>query len=185
MKGVPSNGVRRSPQEWLTTENAILTRLFNEGAQLPAMVAALPRRTDSQIRRHLHYLGLKRETKLLVRTSWVWESMKAAIAERGPMTAAELEERTNSAHGAVIRMIKRFHGDGLYISAWRPTLRKPAAVWALGSAPDADKRAVLTRRYVKKSKVNPFAAAIGAIEAPKSAPGRVYIHLTDDERAAA
>lgn len=182
MKGSPASGTRKSPQEWLTTENSALTRLFREGAQLPEMRAALPRRTDSQIRRHLHHLKLKRDTPLLVRTSWVWDAMRAAILKYGPMTASELEERTGSAHGAVLRMIERFHGNGLYVSEWKATCRKPAALWALGNKPDADKRLVLTRqKTVRSAKVNPFAAALGLVEAPKGEPGRVYIHLTDSK----
>lgn len=182
MKGVPANGIRKSPQEWLTTENAALKRLFLGGAQLPEMREALPTRTDSQIRRHLHHLKLKRDTPLLIRTSWVWEAMRAAIIKHGPMTAAQLEEITGSAHGAVIRQIQRFHGDGLYVSAWRATSRKPVALWSLGSKPDADKRNVLTRQRVARSfKVNPFAAALGLVEAPKGEAGRVYIHLTDSK----
>jgi hypothetical protein len=182
MKGVPASGVRKSPREWLITENAIVTRLFNAGAQLPEMCSALPRHTDSQIRRHLHHLKLKREAPLRLRNSWVWSAMQAAIREHGPLTLAELEEKTKANHAGVLRQLNRYHGDGLYVTEWRPTSRKPAAVWALGDKPDADKRSVLTRqKAVRRTKVNPFAAAAGLVEAPKGNPGRVFIHLTDSK----
>lgn len=182
MRGSPTSGVRKSPREWLTTENTALTRLFVQDAQLDEMCAALPGRTDSQIRRHIHHLGLKRAAPLSIRGSWVWSAMQAAILKHGPMTAGELEERTNSAHGAVLRQIERFHGKGLYVANWRATTRKPAAVWALGNLPDADMRAVLTRqKKVKLANRNPFAAALGLVEAPKGNTGRVFIHLTDSK----
>ncbi len=188
MKDAPANGTRKSPRELLTTENATLKRLFEADAQLPEMRAALPGRTDTQIRRHLHHLELKREAPLSMRNSWVWGEIQEAIREHGPMTAAELEERTDSAHGAVLRQIKQFHGKGLYIAAWRPTSRKPAAVWALGNEPDADKRAALTRqpaaRRARGNCRNPFAVAAGLVRAPTAGIGRIFT-LHDDEQEAA
>jgi hypothetical protein len=183
---MPASGIRKSPREWLTTEDAALTRLFNAGAQLPEMRAALPNRTDSQIRRHLTHLKLKRDTPLAQRNSWVWGAMQLAIREHGPMTAAELEERTKGNHACVLRQLKRYHGNGLYVSEWRPTLRKPAAVWALGNESDADRRAALARQPVKRRvAANPFAAAAGLIKPVGTVRGRVFKHLHDDEREAA
>jgi hypothetical protein len=34
---------------------------------------------------------------------------------------------------------------------------------------------------LRSKKVNPFAAALGLVEAPKGNTGRVYIHLTDSK----
>lgn len=55
---------------------------------------------------------------------------------------------------------------------------KLKAVWVLGSGKDAPKH---KESRAMKRDFNPFAAALGLVEAPKGEPGRVYIHLTDSK----
>lgn len=132
--------------------------------------------------------------------AYAWERIAAEL-KKCPGTSVELVERTGLSMCAVydeLRLSKPGRHGKTHVIEWRrrPTGGVPTAVYALGRGENAVKpvpytnaekiKATRARKGTRKTrlrskKVNPFAAALGLVEAPKGNPGRVYIHLTDSK----
>lgn len=163
---------------WLAKEVVQVRSLYEAGERVTDIALKIGRPARS-VRLVVGRMGLHRpEGYRLVRENSAWPRIKAALEKR-PMTRAEVMEASGVTREHALRAIRDHHGADIYICRWIQTTRKPAAVFAIGTHPDAPKPVKVRR--VLRAQANPFLVAAGAIAAPKSAPGRVFIHLHDDE----
>ena len=131
--------------------------------------------------------------------AYAWERIAAEL-KGAPGTSAELVARTGLSPCAVydqLRLSKPGKRGKTHVVDWRrrQTGGNPIAVYAIGPGENAAKPVPYSnaqkikatkarkgaRKTVSRKKINPFAAALGLVEAPKGEPGRVYIHLTDSK----
>jgi hypothetical protein len=130
--------------------------------------------------------------------AYAWDLIKAEL-EKAPGTVAELVSRAELSQTVIDRKLRLADPgpDGrAHVIGWRKGSRggPPAAIYAIGPGENVPRPSAQTlaekgklfkvRRRIRKTGAamkNPFAAALGLVEAPKGNTGRVYIHLTDSK----
>jgi hypothetical protein len=178
-------GKRENYRPWTTSDEATLRRMYEAGAEIRDIAAAISGHTEDGIRSHAYCMGLERPADYVVpHFSENWERIETAMRANGEgMTADEISVVTGLCTSAIYKLLNHRRGRLVFVCEWLPRLRKPAAVWALGARPDAARP--LTHRQ-KRKPVNPFAAAAGLVRPPAGCSGRVYAQPMDvcDEVAA-
>lgn len=147
------------------------------------ILANLSRHTENSITSYANkVLGLKRPTSRCAlgspRKQPAWESL-CALLEARPMTQAEISAHFGFSRTRASELLRAHPGEA-YIERWSNESGSFEAYWALGSSPHAPIPKGVPFGW-KASRPNPFAAALGLVEAPKGNTGRVFIHLTDSK----
>lgn len=174
---------KKTHVEWMTSEERFLRLHYGTEMPVEEIRANLSRHSWSAIRSHAtKELGLMRPPrKGEYRPTPTWDRMKAML-QTEKLTVSELVDRLQVSQQRVAELIG-LHRKEIYISdRLRPQRRggQHTPVYAYGNEPDAPCR--LSIRKVKSGKkCNPFAAALGLVEAPRGNTGRVFIHLTDSK----
>jgi hypothetical protein len=184
---------RYYPCDWTPEEDAILRDAYANGTPLKCALKNLPGRTHRGMRDRAACIGLAGTFNGITGTtySWVANDVKRLLADGQPMSSRKLALLTYASLPSIHRVTNRLHGKEIYIADWENSGNGYAAIWALGNLEDAPKptaipisvrcRTYRRNKRVKAGKTNPFAAALGLVDAPKGEPGRIYIHLTDSK----
>ena len=181
---------------WSDEEYENLRVVHASGKSYKSMLHLWPERTHSAVIDMAFYLKLgPRPIPLKHDYSATWDAILRALAEKEG-TGYGLAERIGACKewpGRLLRKNLESEHVKVHIAHW--VRSRPGGVWvevwALGEGINAVKPVAMTNQQIKaqrrvvarvKSKrTNPFAAALGLVEAPKGEPGRVYIHLTDEK----
>lgn len=169
---------------WTTTEARKVREMWAAGFDAQAISSVLPGRSRDSVHRYALRLALKRpESYRPPRPHTNWDQIEQAMRAAGEaMTVVEIVEASGIHKAVVYKLLTERRGKVVYVADWSPTMRKPAAVWALGKHPDAEHPKV--RRALAILQRNPFAAAAGLIPVPTGQVGRVYripMSIKDDE----
>lgn len=149
------------PYEWLAPQKALATRMYEAGAPLFEIAAAVGRSEDA-IRRAVGRWKLNRpEGHVVVHKRSVWVRVRAALEASTGLTIDQICETCGIEKSCVIGTIK-LHRAELYIARRIPTARRPRAVWRLGNLPDAPVESA-RRQKVRRRDINPFAGLIQQI----------------------
>lgn len=156
---------------WLITERRALERMYAEGVTVVDIAREL-NRTEDAIRRAVGRWKLHRAPEhrsVDLRANRAWPRIQAALRQRA-MTIQQLIEFTGMFKSVIVRNLGEHRGQ-MHVAGWVSTSRRPAAIWALGSGPDAAKP---IRSYrVRRAAANPFLTAAGLIAAPSGQKGRI------------
>jgi hypothetical protein len=179
---------KKSHAEWMVSEDRILRLHYGTTLSREEICAALPRHSWSAIRcratKELQLLRPPRHGEY--RPTPTWDRMKT-ILQAEQLTVNELVVRLNVTQQRVAELIS-LHRKELYIVDRMPprqTGGQRTPIYAYGNEPDAP-CPLSIRKAKSEKKRNPFAAALGLVEAPNGESGRIYHHLWDDhEREAA
>jgi hypothetical protein len=165
--------------EWKNWEDRILRDDWAAGIDASLIAAKLHDRSTDAVSRRAGHLGLERPSWYRPnRPHGNWDLIEAVLRESEvPLEAPEIAELVDLKNSVVYRQLQLRRGKLVRVADWRITTRKPAAKWALGSAPDMPSLA----RGKKKAQPNPFAALLGVSIVPTAPKGRVFIHLTDSK----
>lgn len=172
---------------WLAPEKAKLERMYLAGVPVRDIAKEIGR-TEDAIRRAVGRWKLHRPVEhksVDVRLNLAWPRIRAVLEQSHGMTIPDICKACGMFKSVVLNALAE-HRDELDIVRWKPTTRRPMAIWKLGSGLTAVKP-IRVRRSAK-SKANPFLVAMGEIAAPKGGSGRVYrqsMDITDDELEAA
>jgi hypothetical protein len=143
----------------------------------------LSRHTENSITCYANkVLGLKRPTSRSAfgspRKQPSWERL-CALLETGPMTQAAIAAHCGFSRARASELLRAHPGEA-YVERWSDEGGGFEAYWALGNKPHAPIPKGV-HFGLRVSRANPFAAALGLVEAPKGNTGRVFIHLTDSK----
>jgi hypothetical protein len=171
-------GKRENYKLWTTAEEATLRRMYEAGAEIRDIIAAIPRHNEDGIRSRAYYRGMQRPADYVQpHYSENWERIEKAMREAdGGMTADQITAATGIHTSAVYKLLNHRRGRIVYVCEWLPRMKKPSAIWALGARPDAARP--LTHRQ-KRKPVNPFAVATGLVRPPAGCSGRVFAQPMD------
>jgi hypothetical protein len=167
--------------EWMVSEDRFLRQHYGTVMSRDEICENLPRHSWSAIRcRATKELGLMRPPrKGEYRPTPTWDRMKALLqAEK--LTVNDLVDRLQVTQQRVAELIN-LHRKEIYVFDRKAPQRRGGQrtpIYAYGNEPDAPYPLSIRKVTVEKKR-NPFAAALGLVEAPKGGSGRVYIHLTD------
>lgn len=134
---------------WLAPEREMLERMYRAGVPVRDIAKSIGRNEDA-IRRAVGRWKLHRPAQHKsadVRLNLAWPRIRAALDGSDGMTIADLCRACGMFKSVVIHAIAD-HRDELDIVRWKPTTRRPMAVWALGSGRTAVKP-IKVRRSVK------------------------------------
>jgi hypothetical protein len=190
----------RSHTIWSDEEKTLLEQVRVSGKTVKACAHLFPGRSAVAVKQKISSMEAKKPRG---HYSWVWDAIVRELKQSTDLTGAQLANKTGCCKRQVMDRLYQHNeethpdGKGVYIKSWvraNPDNPGPGPwiqCWALGNEPDAPKPALMTdddrrkrdrMRFRKTAKrVNPFAAALGLVEAPKGNTGRVYIHLTDSK----
>jgi hypothetical protein len=181
-------------KKWSPEEEKIVLAIWFEIGPLKSLGKRLPGRTVESIRQFAARIGLPTDRGSLksCRFSWVEDAIRRELEKGRPFAAHELAEVTGvSVDRARQVLAKGLKERSYHVDKWvrRSVHGQWAAAYLLGDGKDAPRPAAKTKAktahdcYWRKkgapSKANPFAAALGLVQAPSGQPGRVFIHLTD------
>lgn len=176
---------RKQHNAYTNHEVGLISKHWPTLMPMGELLALLPRHTENSITSYANkVLGLQRPTCRSApgspRKQPAWDRVRALL-EQHPLTQVEIAGRCSFSRARASEIL-RAHPTDVYIKDWRwpETMGRAEAIWALGNEPDAPEP--MGEQRARKSvvrRINPFAAALGLVEAPKGEPGRVYIHLTD------
>ncbi|AOJ10354.1 hypothetical protein WS71_24400 [Burkholderia mayonis] len=107
------------------------------------------------------------------------EILEALQASDHPLEVPEIASITGRTEALIYKRLKERRGKYVHVEAWRTTMSKPAAKWALGGGIDAPKP--ISGKWSTKPDANPFLVALGAVAAPKNHRGRVIEMLDEPE----
>lgn len=187
-------------KRWTPEEEALLRKVCANDLPMKASMHLFPGRTHCAVVDRLAHLGLKkREPGRQVRyaESLAFTTLRQTLQDHGPLDCKSLARVAGVSYRRAHEFMKQNRAQ-MHIASWARDGAHGyyAAVWKLGVGEDAsrpvpitkaemDRRAAVKRKLAKHGEgkkvrsLNPFAAALGLVEAPKGEPGRVYIHLTD------
>jgi hypothetical protein len=180
-------------RSWTPGEDQILREIWTTPRNIKEGMHRLERRSYEAAKIRAARLGLGKKTPAEPGTrSWVLRAVMAFLKGGAHKSMNEIADEMGIDRKSIQSTIKAFHGKEFYIASWVQTDANHRVMkWALGAGHDAPKpapkspaqcnREYRQRNRVSLVKVNPFAAALGLVEAPKGNPGRVYIHLTDSK----
>lgn len=172
---------------WLAPDRVKLERLYLAGVPLRGIAKEIGK-SEGAIRRAIGRWKLHRpesHKSVDVRLNLAWPRIRAALEKSNGMTIADICKACGMFKSVVLNALADHRGE-LDIIRWRPTTRRPVAIWTLGVGRTAMKPVKV--RNAKKSTVNPFLVAMGEVSAPKGGEGRVFIQsmeITNDELEAA
>jgi hypothetical protein len=177
---------------WLTWEEGVLIKYYEQPIPMPAILKMLPRHTRGSIKVHANKnLGLKRPKGIRddPRELPAWKRI-ATMIENEALTRDEIAGRLGITKQAVAEVLAA-HRKEWYIADWEPPVGrgKPTEKVSLGDRPDAPyARRSRDRKAAAARAINPFAPVIGLVQIPAGQPGRVFrqaMSITDDEMEAA
>ncbi|KVU10674.1 hypothetical protein WK62_05265 [Burkholderia ubonensis] len=163
-----------SPYLWLAPQKAAATRMYEAGAPLREIAAAVGRSEDA-IRRAVGRWKLHRPEGHIgveTRKDLAWPRIQNALRGGRGMTMAQLREATGLSKQSIITAIRKYR-DQIHIGSYERTARHPAAVWKLGRANSAEMPKG-RRRTAQAVRANPFLVAAGLVAPPKTQRGRVF-----------
>jgi hypothetical protein len=176
---------------WTPDEDTILIDIYAGNGCIKAQMHRLPGRTyigakNRAVRLNLDHKGPITDGSL----SWIKAAIVIELEKGIPLSAASLCRIIGASRAGIKPVLKRWHRKGFRVAGWeRAGEHGWLPKYALGDELDAPKpqpkslrqacRDWRLRQRIATGQFNPFAAALGLVEAPKGEPGRVYIHLTD------
>jgi hypothetical protein len=186
---------------WSDEEKAILQRIYDGDTTIIESAHLLPRRSLRAIRQRISETGLEpRGGKSRSHFRWVEIAVFEALRQHGPLHCHQIASLIGASSDHVRAYAYKAHGlQQTHISGWCRLYDRGSntPIWALGHGEDAPKPAKQTRaekyrkdsvrRKAQRGTLNPFLAAAGLVQAPASAPGRVYkqsMSINDEEVAA-
>ncbi|WP_155635576.1 hypothetical protein [Burkholderia territorii] len=176
-------------------QSALVAKIWVSGGSIKPYLTQLGNRPYSTVVSHALYalnLGPRPKSDRGLK-EYAWGEIEKEL-KRGPGTVPEIAARIGFTWSTVNkRLCPANAGESgiVHIIDWRRRSNggKPVPVYAIGPGTNAPIPAPLTAsekcrraRAIKKSKQNPWAAAIGQIKAPEGAKGTVYKHLVDYEQ---
>lgn len=183
--------------QWSDAEDSILREIWNGKGSLKSHLHRLPGRTWRGALHRAYSIGLRgRSPQQFVSSfSWVEVEVMKALSQLVPMTARDIASVCQASYARITQILAQHIETKWHVVEWRHTSVSGtgnwSAVWVLGEGKNAPKPALKTKaecaktyrvkQAIAKGRINPFAAALGLVEAPKGEPGRVYIHLTDEK----
>lgn len=187
---------------WTSEEESLLREVSANSLPIKASMHLFPGRTHCAVVGRMARLGLKkrapgRQVKYV--ESLAFTTLRQTLQDHGPLDCKSLARVAGVSYRRAHEFMKQNRAQ-MHVASWTRDGGHGyyAAVWKLGAGEDAarpvpitkaemDRRAALKRKLAKHGEgkkvraFNPFAAALGLVEAPKGESGRVYIHLTDKD----
>jgi hypothetical protein len=183
--------------QWSDAEDLILREIWSGKGSLKSHLHRLPGRTWRGALHRAQSIGLRgRSPKQFVSNySWVEAEVMKVLSKAVPLTAREIAAACSASYERITQVLTMHAETKWHAVDWRHTSVSGtgnwSAVWLIGEGANAPKPALKTKsetsrayrakKAIAKGRLNPFAAALGLVEAPKGNTGRVYIHLTDSK----
>lgn len=160
---------------WSAEEQALLGKIYrgNESIKL-GVRRLLPHRSYLAAKGEAQRLGLSGTKPRTGRTgySWIERALEDALAAGARLTVKQLAKKTGGSINAIGKVLAGQRGKKFRVADWA---RGGAAIWELGSGPDAPRRAARSaadacRAYRERSRlraghVDPFASLIQQVTA--------------------
>ncbi|MFM0435923.1 hypothetical protein PQQ84_05640 [Paraburkholderia strydomiana] len=164
---------------WTEEERAILREIWASKSSIKAGMKRLPNRNYDAARSEAQRLGIlgKRGTAGRTGYAFVQPAIVSALENESPLSAERIASITGATLRQVHKVLKSEHSTIFRIDGYmrKSTFGDPAALWALGSDPDASrpepKAARLSRRdYNERKRVasgrfDPFASLMKQVAA--------------------
>lgn len=161
---------------WSADEQARLRKIYRSNESIKLGVRRLlPGRSYLAAKGEAQRLGLSGTKPRTGRTgySWIERALEAALADGSRMTAKQLAAITGASINAIGKVLAKNRGTKFRVADWSHA--GAAALWELGSGPDAPRRARRTsaeacrayrqRQRIRAGHVDPFATLIQQVTA--------------------
>ncbi|RQZ17251.1 hypothetical protein DIE15_12315 [Burkholderia sp. Bp9031] len=161
---------------WSADEQARLRKIYSSNESIKLGVRRLlPHRSYLAAKGEAQRLGLSGTKTRTGRTgySWIERAIEDVLANGGRMTVKQLATRTGGSINAIGKVLAKNRGTKFRVADWERV--GGAAVWELGSGPDAPRRPPRTaadacrafreRSRIRAGRVDPFASLIQQVTA--------------------
>ena len=187
----------RAWKTWSEEELRNVKLVRDSGKPLKTQMHHFPGRSQFGVEHQMRKLAKEEGRRKLDTVSWVWGAAYQMLTKRPGLTAQDIASDVGCSYRHATRVLYDNHASEekcVYISGWEKHGVNQIPQWTIGDEPDAPKLPLQThveyrrkerlrrqQKRIKCGRINPFAAALGLVEAPKGEPGRVYRHLTDEK----
>ncbi|MDN7654329.1 hypothetical protein QZM62_12830 [Burkholderia multivorans] len=161
---------------WSPEDHALLREIYRSNESIKLGVRRLlPHRSYLAAKGEAQRIGLTGTKTRTGRTgySWIERALEDALAGGNCLTVKQLARKTGASLNAVGKVLAKLRGQKFRVAEWASV--GGAAIWALGSGPDAPRRprrtpsevcrAYRERSRIRSGRVDPFASLIQQVTA--------------------